>query len=590
MPALTRLSTLLAAAALVASCAAASRPASGPQAPSEPIKLTIVSTNDLHGWVQAKETRLSDGRVVRTGGAEILAGYVARLREENPGGVLLFDAGDMFQGTLVANLSEGEAVVAAYNVLGYDAAAIGNHEFDYGPNGPKSAAVDPGDDPLGALESRARQAHFPFLARNVYLANGQRPAFFRNDGLAMVERKGLKIGIVGLLTPLTPQVTNPVNVSGLRFGPLAAEGQAAAAELRKRGADILIALVHAGGRCASFADPNDLASCDPKGEIFEMLQQMPRGLFDAVLSAHTHTRLQHVINGTPVVQANSYGTHFSLLELVVDPDTRRVRTESTKLVGAVAVCEKTYPGSEACDPKKPAAGDLVPATFHGKALVPDPAVTAALSPYIERVAQEHRRALRVAVPEPLTRNYKGESLLGNALADTVNAMEKTDVTLLNAGGLRADLASGELTFGALYEVFPFDNSVSTVTLTGEQILKCFEVLASSGHGAPQIAGVRVKGRKCGETVSIVEARFTDGRPFDRTATYRLTTSDFLALGGDGLGKVFDTLPATQKDFGHRRQLNMRDALAAFLEKRGGTLTAQLDGRLTIETTGCPTPP
>jgi 5'-nucleotidase len=577
----------LVAAALLAGCTTPGRPpATGSGNASGPVKLTIVSTNDLHGWVQPKETKLADGRVVRSGGAAVFAAYLSRLREENPGGVLLLDAGDMFQGTLVANLSEGESVVAVYNALGYDAAAIGNHEFDYGPVGPKSAAVDPGDDPLGALEARAAQARFPLLARNVYLASGKRPTFFKNDGLTLVERQGVKIGIVGLLTPLTPQVTNPVNVSGLRFGALAAEAQSAAEELRKRGADVLVAIVHAGGRCTSFADPQDLASCDPKGEIFEMLQQLPSGLFDAVVSAHTHTRLQHRINGTPVLQANSYGSHFSLLQLEFDPGTKRVRPEATQIVGAIPVCEKTYPGTDSCDPKKPSPGELVAATFHGKTIVPDAAIASTLAPFVERVAKEHRRPLHVTVPEPLVRNYKGESALGNALADAVAAMEKTDVTLLNAGGLRADLPAGELTFGALYEVFPFDNSVSTIALTGEQILKCFEVLAGSGHGAPQISGVRVKGRKCGDSVTLTEATFTDGRPFDRAATYRLTTSDFLALGGDGLGKVLDAIPAAQKDFGHRRQLNMRDALAEFLETRGGKLTGQIDGRLAIDSAGC----
>lgn len=587
MPASFRL--LLLGLALLASCTTPGHPPSAARL-SGPVKITLVSTNDVHGWVQAKQTKLPDGRVVKTGGVDVFAAYVARLREENPGGVLLLDAGDMFQGTLVANLSEGEAVVAAYNALGYDAAAIGNHEFDYGPDGPKSAAVDPGDDPLGALESRVRQAHFPILARNVYLASGQRPRFFKNAGVALVERNGVRLGIVGLLTPLTPQVTNPVNVSGLRFGNLAEEARSAAAELRKQGADVLVAIVHAGGRCAAFADPGDLSSCDPQGEIFEMLQQLPRGLFDAVVSAHTHTRLQHLVNGTPVVQANSYGTHFGLLELEVDAHSRRVKPEATRIVGAVPICEKVYPGTDSCDPKKPAPGDLVPATFHGKPVVPAPAIAAVLAPYVERVAQEHRRPLHVVVPEALVRNYKGESALGNALADAVNAMEKTDVTLLNAGGLRADLSAGELTFGALYEVFPFDNSVSTLAMTGEQILRSFEVLLASGHGAPQISGVRVKVRRCGETVAVTEAAFADGRPFERSATYQLTTSDFLALGGDGLGKVFDPVPASQKDFGHRRQLNMRDALAAFLEKRGGTLTGKVDGRLVIETTGCPPPP
>ena len=91
---------------------------------------------------------------------------------------MLVDAGDMFQGTLESNIGEGAAVVRAYNVLRYDAAAIGNHEFDFGPVGPAPAPRTPADDPRGALKARAAEARFPFLAANlVDAATGAPPAW-----------------------------------------------------------------------------------------------------------------------------------------------------------------------------------------------------------------------------------------------------------------------------------------------------------------------------------------------------------------------------------------------------------------------------
>src|SRR5216683_4674969 len=168
--------------------ASVSEVAQGPRA--APIRLTIVGTNDLHGWI---------------GGLPTFAGYLSILRADNPDGTLLLDAGDLFQGTLAANLSEGAVVVDAYNYLGYQASAIGNHEFDYGPEGPISVALVPGSDPFGALKQRLRQANFPFLAVNIYDARtGERPQWLTNDGTMVVERKGLKIGILGLITPTTP--------------------------------------------------------------------------------------------------------------------------------------------------------------------------------------------------------------------------------------------------------------------------------------------------------------------------------------------------------------------------------------------------
>src|SRR5438552_10278475 len=141
---------------------------------SAEITISVIATTDLHGGVLQRGER---------GGLALLGGYLRNLRAaraRNGGAVLLVDSGDMFQGTLESNLNEGAAVVRAYNGLGYAAAAIGNHEFDFGPAGPKVTPEQPGDDPRGALKARAAEARFPFLAANIIdNATGQ-PVAWRN--------------------------------------------------------------------------------------------------------------------------------------------------------------------------------------------------------------------------------------------------------------------------------------------------------------------------------------------------------------------------------------------------------------------------
>ncbi len=566
---------------LLAACPAPR--AGAPKPDRAPIRITVVGTNDLHGWVQAHEAKLESGPVLKFGGLPAFASYLGRLREENPGGVVLIDGGDLFQGTLVANLSEGAAVIGAYNALGYDASALGNHEFDYGPAGPKSAALEPGDDPFGALEARSKEARFPLLARNMYLsATGKRPDFVAPDGISIIERNGVKIGILGLITPMTPQVTNPVNVTSLRFSDLAEEALAGAAALREKGAEVLILTVHAGGRCRSLADPNSLSSCDTRGEVFQALEQLPEGLFDAVIAGHTHALIGHFVRGMPVIESNSYGTHFGVVDLVVDPATRRAVHQATKIRSAIPVCEKVFAGLAECDPRKWKPGlSLVANLFDGIQVVPDPTIERVIAPYMAKVAEGQLRPLHVKVPKTLTREYQAESPLGDALADALKAMEKTDLSLLNSGGLRADLPEGEMTYGALYEVFPFDNTIAILTLSGEEIVGMLEALLASGHGAPQTSGLRFSAERCPGKAHITDISFVDGRKLERQATYRVATSDFLAFGGDGVGVVLDKVPAERKDYGHRRALNMRDAIAAFLESRGGALTAGEGGRMIL---------
>src|SRR5678815_1468319 len=162
---------------------------------SSTLTISVIATSDLHGGVLPRGDR---------GGLALLGGYLhnvraARLRDG--GGVLLVDAGDMFQGTLESNLNEGAAVVAAYNALGYAAAAVGNHDFDFGPVGRASTPQQPSDDAQGALKARAAQASFPFLAANLIDEATGRPVEWRNvSPSTTVTVDGVRVGIIGVIT------------------------------------------------------------------------------------------------------------------------------------------------------------------------------------------------------------------------------------------------------------------------------------------------------------------------------------------------------------------------------------------------------
>src|SRR4051812_25517663 len=288
--------------------------------PDDPLHLTIVGTNDLHGWLMA----IAENGV-KGGGLAALSAYVKILRGENPDGVLLLDAGDLFQGTLASNLSEGEAVIAAMNAVGYDAAAIGNHEFDFGPVGPHVTA-QAGEDVFGVLKARLAQARFPLLSANIYEHDSkERPDWLPGDGTLLLERHGVKIGIVGLTTPQTPQTTLPINVATLRFAPLAPEALTASKRLREKGAQLVIAVMHAGGKCAKWDDPKDTSSCDiAQGEVFTMLSALPEGTLDAVVAGHVHNIIGHFFAGTPVIETYGMGKTFGTIDLWLDPKTHAV--------------------------------------------------------------------------------------------------------------------------------------------------------------------------------------------------------------------------------------------------------------------------
>ena len=168
----------------------------------------------------------------------------------------------MWQGTLESNLGEGAAVVAAYNAMGVTAAALGNHEFDFGPEGQHAVPVDAGEDPRGNLKRRASEAQFPVLAANLIDTSTGAPVDWENvRPSVMVEAVGIKIGIVGVMTANALTMTIAANVGGLAVAPLAESVTTAARQLRDDGAVLIIVAAHAGGKCTDFSDHRDLSSC-----------------------------------------------------------------------------------------------------------------------------------------------------------------------------------------------------------------------------------------------------------------------------------------------------------------------------------------
>ncbi|HUP46813.1 MAG TPA: bifunctional UDP-sugar hydrolase/5'-nucleotidase [Thermoanaerobaculia bacterium] len=516
--------------------------ATAPPAP-QTVQVVLVGTTDVHGWFNG---RIESG--VQRGGVALLASHIQALRDAYGGNVVLLDSGDMFQGTLESNLFEGEPVVLAYNALGYAAAAVGNHEFDFGPVGEGVLADEPGDDPLGALKRAASIAEFPLLAANmVERATGAIPAWARAS--TMVEVDGATIGIIGLATPDTPNVTLEANVRSLDFrDPVAATLREARA-LRVRGADAIVVIAHMGGRCTSVEDPFDASSCDERHEANQLLEALPAGTVDVYFGGHTHQQMRHFINGTGAVQSLPYSTEFSAVEITIDPAAGRVLDERTIL--------------------RP------PTKIEGAA--PDPRIQAVIAPFLEQVAAKRNQPLGLTATAAFERGRARETTIGNLLADAMREWAGTDFAFMNSGGIRADLRAGALIYADIFEVSPFDNYPAVVTMTGQQVIDALNVVSSTGRGLLQVSGLRYTvDAASGYRVTDVTV---DGEPIDRQKLYRVVMPDFLAYGGDGMAPVTSTIPAERISIDQARPV--RDIVLEALQKRGLPLTPALDGRITV---------
>ncbi len=498
------------------------------------------------------------------------SGYVENLRQARAadGGVLLVDGGDMWQGTLESNLNEGALMVEAFNALGYAAATIGNHEFDFGPAGIAAVPSKPGDDPRGNLKRRAKEAEFPLLAANLIDESTGRMVDWENvKPSIIVEIAGVRIGVIGILTRSTPATTIQANISGLRIAPLTETIIREASALREQGAMLVVVTAHAGGRCTAYDDPRDLSSCDLSGEILAVANSLPRGLVDHIVGGHEGHAVAHVINGTAVTIGLSYGRVFGRADFRVDLATGRV--EDVNVHRPQPICPFYSASGDCAWVAEPVPG-LERARYEGRPVQPTREVAAIAERARGAVAASRSEWLGVELETAFTLNNNPESTLGNLITDVLRESLDADIAILNvSGGLRTDLPNGRLLFGSVYEMFPFDNRVVILDLSGAEVRRIIEASIFAGDRRPGFSGMRVEAG-CPEGKLDIRLQLANGRRIDDEDSLRVAVNDFLATAGDGI--LTPVMPASGFIYEDDPRL-IRDVIADWFRKRGGRLNA-----------------
>ncbi len=489
------------------------------------LTITVVGMNDVHGELAPKPG---------SGGIAGMSGFIDAVRAaraEDGGAVLVIDAGDMWQGTLESNLREGASMVQAYNAIGITAAAVGNHEFDFGPAGEKAIPEDPADDPRGALKLRAAEVEFPLLAANIIDdATGLPVAWPNTRPSTIVEVQGVKVGIIGVLAARGLLQTIPANVVGLRLAPLATTIAAEARNLRDAGATVIIVAAHAGGQCTEFDDPRDLSSCDTDSEIMRVARELPAGLVDHIVAGHVHKGIAHVVNNVAITSSYSKTRAFSRVDFMIDRESGEVRRRT--IYPPQQACISVVRGSGRCATAEDR--DVAAAVYEGRSVTPDPVVAAiaAESTAFARGVKEER--LGVQLTSTFPHPPATESPLANLMTQAVLELIGGDVAIHNVvGGIRSTLPPGELTYGSVYEMFPFDNRIVVLDISGAELRAVLAHQAHRGHRRAGVAGIRVQVQCSGDGMHVVATR-PDGGEIADGDPVRLIANDFLVLGGDDI--------------------------------------------------------
>lgn len=486
-----------AAAALLAGCATT---------PRAPLKLTVLHTNDHHGrfWPN------SDGEY----GLAARKTLIDKVRAEVAaagGQLLLLDGGDINTGVPESDLQDAEPDFKGMNLLGYDASAIGNHEFD---------------KPLIVLDKQIKWSKFPLLSANVYnKTTGQR--LF--EPYRIFERGGYRIAVMGLTTDDTQKMVSQSNVANVEFRKPADEAAKLMPELRSK-ADMVIAATHMG----HYTDGR--SGVNAPGDV-EMARAV-KGI-DLVVGGHSQNpvcmsaenrRNDAYVPGQPcapdrqngawIVQAHEWGKYVGRADFVIDGG----KVELVKYQLLPVNLKQRVSGQ--------------PPKLYGEAIAEDAAVRDFLKPFQENGSAR----LTVPVGETVgafdgdrSRVRAQPTNLGVLIARSMMERTGADLAIMNAGGVRDSLPEGRITYRDVLKVQPFGNQVALVRLSGAELLKYLEAVAkmTPGSGAfPQTVGVQM----LIEGGALKEAK-VGGQPIDPRREYRLALNNFTAGGGDGYPKL-----------------------------------------------------
>jgi len=465
-----------------------------PQKPASSGQLTILHTNDHHGhfWKNGNgEYGLAAQKTA-----------IDRIRQEvaaKGGQVLVLSAGDINMGVPESDLQDAEPDFLGMSKIGYDAMALGNHEFD---------------KPREVLLKQAQWASFPFLSANIYVkASGQT----LYDAYKIFHLGGMKVAVFGLSTEDTPLLTTPAHTADLEFKDAIAVAKQLVPELNSK-ADVVVALSHLGYNDKGYSGANT-------SDDLTLAKTVPE--IDVIVGGHTHTLLKQptVENGVIIVQGQDWGKYLGRLDLVIE--NGKVTQHTYRLI-PINLKKKVEQDGKSVR------------VFIDTEIPEDPEMLALLTPFQEKGAAELGKVIGSSDGElqgerDLVRTR--ETNLGNLVALTQRLKVNADLAIMNSGGIRTGIAAGEITYKDVLKVQPFANTICRVTLTGAELKRYLETVANMkpGSGAfPQFNNVRLVMN--GERL---ESAVVNGVEVNDTASYTLALNGFMAGGGDGYPKLSD---------------------------------------------------
>jgi len=524
---------------------AASLPVAAGEGPAQ-VHLTLLGTTDIHGHIEPVDYYAN--RPANRGLAKI-ATLIGRVRAEQPH-VLLLDSGDTIQGTPLAyyfarkDASKPNPTIAVMNALRYDAAALGNHEFNFG---------------LEVLWKAKREAKFPILAANLRQEYQRGAEYFRPYIIKNVA--GVRVGIVGFVTPGVPRWEIPAHYRGYQFEQIVDAARRVIPKVRKQ-VDLVVVIAHSGlERDPDTGEPPYPEQIPGENAIYPLAEQVPG--IDVILFGHTHLELaEKLVHGALLVQAKNWGQSLARVDVVMEHEAKGRWRVALKHSTTIPVT------------------DAVPA---------DPEILKLAAPYHEATQTYLDTPIATCAREldGATARYEDHPLV-----DLIHKMQ------MEAGGADVSLATmfypgvripaGKVTVRQIAALYIYENTLYTVEMTGAQLQEALEHAASffpvwplrpgesprlPGYNADSAEGVSYTIDLTQPVGQRIRQLTYKGRPLDPAAKLRVALNNYRYTGGGRY--MYKGLPIV-----YRSPQEVRELLIEYVT-RAGTIPTTVDGNWRI---------
>ena len=476
-------------------CAVSKQPVASPTAPADVV--TLIFTNDLESAYDPIPAYWRDD-IERIGGVAELTSLVKRIRAEQPN-VFFFDSGDIYTGTL-SKLTQGELAFELMLTMGYDAMAIGNHEFEYGWH---------------KFAEQKHRASFPVLGANLFYKNTDIPYA---QPYTVIERDGIRLGVIGILGQDAGTALIPSNIAGVDVRDPIPVVARYVAELRDS-VDLIVLLTHQGKTAPMQTDDEGRPDVQRDIDADIRLAGSVEGI-DVLLGGHadagTREPVVHPRTGTLIMQTYGQGQHLGYLQLRLDRGRARVASFDGRLID-----------------------------IDSDSLTADSAIAAKLERYRSRFPEVYETVGRTT--DRINRQYNLESDLGNLYADILREFAEAEIGLMPSGALRKDLPKGEIAKIDLLDSFPFTDRVAVMELSGATLRAIIEQGLSLERGILQVSGLDVSyDADAPEMQRINDVRVGNESLVD-DRIYRVATIEILAQGGDAYERAKEAKSTVMMD-------------------------------------------